>query len=112
MNLETTGDLEYLTWVVQEALRIRTPILGTSFLHLTEDAVIGKMLIRKGDPFQILSYPLHFDKSQWQRPLEFLPERFNHSSPLYLTPDGKKRHTYAYVPFAGGKRVCFGQTFA
>ena len=65
VNLESVADLEYLSWVVQEALRIRTPILGTSFLHLTEDATIGNIRIRKGDPFQVLSYPLHFDKAQW-----------------------------------------------
>ena len=51
INLESVADLEYLSWVIQEALRIRTPILGTSFLHLTEDATIGKIRIRKGDPF-------------------------------------------------------------
>ena len=41
-----------------------------------------------------------------------LPERFDHSDPLSLTPDGKKRTNYAWVPFHGGNRVCFGKTLA
>jgi len=55
---------------------------------------------------------LHTNSSQWQRPMEFLPERFNPQSPLYLTPDGKKRNPFSWCPFAGGKRVCFGKTLA
>jgi cytochrome P450 len=44
--------------------------------------------------------------------MEFLPERFDHSSPLSLTPGGKKRHPMSWVPFHGGSRVCFGKTLA
>ena len=31
---------------------------------------------------------------------------------MYLTPSGKKRNSFSWVPFAGGKRICFGKTFA
>jgi cytochrome P450 len=41
-----------------------------------------------------------------------LPERFDPESPLYLTPDGKKRSPFSWTPFNGGKRICFGKTFA
>ena len=55
---------------------------------------------------------LHYNSKQWQRPNEFLPERFDPSSPLFLTPDGKKRNPFSFFPFSGGRRVCFGKTFA
>ena len=45
-------------------------------------------------------------------PDEFLPERFNSESPLYLTPDGKNRHSTAFFPFTTGPRSCLGQTLA
>jgi len=31
---------------------------------------------------------------------------------MYLTPNGKMRKTMAFCPFLGGKRACFGKTFA
>ena len=52
------------------------------------------------------------DPNQWQRPTEFLPQRFDNSDPLSLTPSGKKRHVNSWVPFHGGSRVCFGKTLA
>jgi len=45
-------------------------------------------------------------------PGEFLPERFNPESPLYITPNGKKRNPYSWLPFGGGRRMCFGKTLA
>jgi cytochrome P450 len=29
-----------------------------------------------------------------------------------MTPDGKKRNPFSWIPFSGGRRVCFGKTFA
>ena len=70
------------------------------------------MNIRKGDVFEVNIASIHFDASQWQRPYEFIPERFDHSNPISLTPSGKKRSSFAWVPFSGGKRICLGKTFA
>ena len=55
---------------------------------------------------------LHHHSGQWQRPYEFLPQRFDPKDPLYLTPDGKKRNAYSWLPFMGGRRVCLGKQFA
>jgi len=57
-------------------------------------------------------YACHFNEEQWQKPHEFLPERFDHSNQLSLTPSGKKRSPYALIPFSGGRRTCAGKTFA
>ena len=48
----------------------------------------------------------------WQRPEEFIPDRFDNASPLSKTSAGEKRPMTAWVPFNGGKRICFGKTFA
>ena len=55
---------------------------------------------------------LAHDPVQWQRPTEFLPQRFDNNDKLSLTPAGKKRHACSWVPFSGGSRVCFGKTLA
>ena len=55
---------------------------------------------------------LHHNPHEWQRPQEFLPERWEANNHLSLTPSGTKRDSMSFVPFTGGKRVCFGKTFA
>ena len=70
------------------------------------------MKVRKGDEFQIFIHGLHFNAKEWQRPYEFIPERFDTSNPISLTTSGQKRNPASWAPFSGGKRVCFGKTFA
>ena len=55
---------------------------------------------------------LCYNASYWQRPYEFLPDRFDPQHELSKTPSGEKRPPMCFVPFNGGKRVCFGKTFA
>ena len=52
------------------------------------------------------------NSDEWQRPTEFIPERFDPNSEFYLTPHGKKRKATSWAPFHGGPRVCFGKTLA
>ena len=59
-----------------------------------------------------MNWHLQKHRDQWQRPHEYLPERFDPEHPLYLTTSGKKRNVMSYVPWAAGKRICFGKTFA
>ena len=61
VNLETTHDLEYLSWVIMETMRIQAPAPNSSFRHLTQDAKIGGISVRKGDIFMLDFYALHFD---------------------------------------------------
>ena len=55
---------------------------------------------------------LHHNPDEWIEPSKFIPERFDPSSPFYLTPSGKKRHPMSYGPFFGGKRICLGKSLA
>ena len=105
-------DLDYLNQVMCETLRFQAPLLNTSFSELDRDTKVGDFVIKKGDTITVNLYGVHFNSKQWQRPYEFLPERFDPNSPLFLTPDGKKRLPTAYAPFGGGRRVCMGKTLA
>ena len=73
---------------------------------------VGKINVAKGDNVTVNIYALHNNKSQWREPERFIPERFDPESEWSLKPDGKKRHPFAFCPFSGGMRVCFGKTFA
>ena len=112
VNLDTVGDLEYLSWVIKEALRMQPPVPCTTRLICSEDVKVGKYNIMKDSQFQINIQGLHYNSNEWPNPDQFIPERFDANSPHYLNSEGKKRHNMSYVPFYAGKRVCLGQTLA
>ena len=104
--------MTHLGYIIQEVLRFMNPVPHSTVSSLSQDATIGKYQFKAGDVIQVNITGLHMNKSQWQKPHEFRPERFDSSHPLSLAPDGSKRKTMAFCPFLAGKRVCFGKTFA
>ena len=54
---------------------------------------------------------LGMDPAEWREPEKFIPDRFDPSSPYFLTPAGKRRNPYSFSPFLGGSRICIGKTF-
>ena len=104
--------MNFFTCLFQEALRADPPgQISTTFV-MTKTARVGKYTLRKDDRLRVHYWALHHNPNEWQRPFEFLPDRWDPSSPLYLTPSGGKRNPYSYSPFSGGRRVCLGKTFA
>ena len=104
--------LTYLGYVIQEALRYNPPAPGTSHMEFPGDTQIAGMTIRSDVVLSINIYGLHYNDEQWQSPYKFMPDRFDPSSPLSRTTSGAKRHPMSFLPFSGGKRICFGKTFA
>jgi cytochrome P450 len=49
----------------------------------------------------------HYDESEWTKPFEFIPERFDPESEYFGKADskGKARTPLSYVPFSFGPRV-------
>jgi len=114
VSVDSCFDFEYLNMCIMEGLRFQPPG-GISPVYFDQDVTLGnkhKITVKKGDNLRVFHWGLHKNPAEWQRPHEFLPERFDSTSPLYLTPSGKKRNTMSYVPWSAGKRVCFGKTFA
>ena len=102
VTLDTVQDLEYQNRVVQESLRFQTPAKYTSAIEALDDFKAGSLNIKIGTVLKINMDGLHHNSKEWQRHEEFLPERFNPDSDLFLTPDGKKRNPYSWLPFNGG----------
>ena len=98
--------------MVNEALRVRTPVLQSIDQYFKQDVKLGNYNIKANEVIEVHFDGIHFNKNEWQRPYEFLPERFDTSNPLSLTPSGKTRNPFSLIPFNGGKRICFGKTFA
>ena len=112
LTIDNYTELSFLNQVMMETLRLQPPLVSTTEFTLSEDAKIGKYNVKAADRIVVYIYGLHRNANEWQRPYEFIPQRFNVSDPLSLTPSGKKRHPMSWAPWNGGKRICFGKTFA
>ena len=99
--------LPYVMQVVQESLRLYPPAWIMSRLALADDP-IGPYTIPAGDTALVSPYLLHRDPLNWTNPDRFDPDRF---APGHVRPD-YERHSYAYLPFGGGPRLCIGNQFA
>lgn len=106
-RLPTAGDvprLGYARMVVEETMRLYPPAYVFS-RAVKEDDVIGGFRIPGGTMVDLSPYVTHRHPDFWERPDEFLPERF--------APEASaQRPRYAYFPFSGGPRQCIGNGFA
>ena len=112
VTLETALDCEFTTMCMMEALRYCPSTYISEWIYPLQDVKLGKYYFKKGDRLAINIEALGHNPAEWQRPMEMIPERFDHSNKLSLTPAGNKRHNCSWVPFHGGNRVCFGKTLA
>lgn len=97
--------LTYTTQVIEEAMRLYPPAWVTDRQAIEEDEVKGHV-IPAGTMVVLVIYALHRDPVFWEKPDEFVPERFD--------PAIKKEFmaNYRYLPFGGGPRLCIGNNFA
>lgn len=108
---ENISTLKYTNLCFTESLR-RDPPLPISAFSVTEDIQVGEFHIKKDAYCFMNILAIHTNPDEWQKPDEWIPERFDPESPFYLTPSGKKRHSHSFGPFIGGKRICLGKTLA
>ena len=74
--------------MLNESLRFYPPVPTSTSATLSKDAKIGKYRIKAGDIVNLNIPGLHRNPKEWQRPDEFLPDRFDSTHPLSLTPAG------------------------
>jgi len=101
---EDLDRLPYLEQVLQESLRIYSPIHSLSRVA-SEDCPVGGFTLRKDSTAVVSLYATHRLPEYWPDPERFDPERF--------TPQAcAGRYSLAYIPFAVGHRNCIGGTLA
>ena len=71
------------------------------------------MPIDKGQVVTISTYYPHYNPDYFEKPFEYIPERFDPQSEYFFKPGTKEpRDPKCYVPFGVGLRNCAGQTLA
>ncbi|XP_055605540.1 cytochrome P450 4d1-like [Uranotaenia lowii] len=105
IELSQLNDLTYLEMVIKETLRLypSVPMIGR---RCVEDVTIDGKVIPAGTNIIIGIYFMGRDPNYFERPLEFIPERFAGEKSV------EKFNPYKYIPFSAGPRNCIGQKFA
>lgn len=99
--LECINQLEYVTCVLKEALRLYPPIhLGSRIA--AADLEYDGYRIPAGERVVYSIYLTQRDPHYWGDPDAFIPER--HAS-------GQRQAPYTWLPFGGGPRNCIGAGF-
>ncbi len=96
--------LKFTRAVIEEAMRLYPPVPILSRECLADDVIRGRP-VPKGSTMMVVPWLLHRHALLWERPHEFVPERFTDAWPT--------RHAkFSYVPFSAGPRICLGAAFA
>ncbi|KAK3594423.1 hypothetical protein CHS0354_037448 [Potamilus streckersoni] len=104
LRWEDLPRLEYLGMVIKEGMRQHCPVPAIA-RQITKDFQIDGHHFPAGTAVAVDIYLLHHNEDVWERPLEFIPERFSRENASKIKP-------FQFIPFSAGPRNCIGQDLA
>ena len=96
--------LPFMVSVLKETMRLYPPAPHLSRTAISDD-VNEIIAIEKDTQVHLSTWVLHRHKTLWERPDEFVPDRF-------LGENANRIARFTYLPFGIGPRVCIGARFA
>ncbi|CAI2365712.1 unnamed protein product [Moneuplotes crassus] len=113
IKMEVIEKLDYLSWVIKEALRMDPPIPTSFFYEAKEDIKIADVPIDKGTLFKFEVVGPHYNEDYWIEPAKFIPDRFDPESEIYQDSmkQDKGKGVFSRRYFGQGIRGCPGQSF-
>ncbi|EDQ85991.1 uncharacterized protein MONBRDRAFT_34016 [Monosiga brevicollis MX1] len=108
-HLAEPGDLTkivpYLTQVIQESMRMCSPLGNIPGRRPFKDMQVGDLVVPAHVPMLTFAHQIHHNPQIWDAPEEFRPERF--------AKDGEaSRDRLRFQPFGTGRRYCLGKYMA
>ena len=98
---EAIAKLPYVQAVINETLRLY-PIVPDVLRALREPLRLGPYEVAAGEGVDVAIMAVHHDERVFERPMEFLPERFLE----------RRYKPWEFMPFGGGHRRCIGAALA
>nr|ALG05131.1 cytochrome P450 [Sinopodophyllum hexandrum] len=97
--------LNYMKAVIKETLRIHPPVPLLVPRESMEECMVDGYVIPAKTRVFINTYAIQRDPESWDKPLDYIPERFMDSN------IDVKGQDFELLPFGGGRRGCPGYTF-
>ncbi|KOX75873.1 Cytochrome P450 6a2, partial [Melipona quadrifasciata] len=105
LTYDAVNDMTYLHKVISETLRKYPPVVVLNRICTKEIKLNGTDFdIPKGTHVAIPVFGIQRDSNIFPDPDKFDPERFSEENI-------KTRHSYTYLPFGEGPRICIGMRF-
>lgn len=105
-SYEEMKQMRYLHGAINETLRLYPPVPSDPKYVVNDDVLPNGYKVPAGVNVIWSMYCMGRLEKYWDKPLEFLPER-------WLDPEkNKERHPYLFIPFQAGPRTCLGQSMA
>ncbi|XP_022738025.1 cytochrome P450 71A1-like [Durio zibethinus] len=106
IDVNDINKMEYLKCVIKETLRLH-PVAPLLIPRQTTASVkLGSYDIPSNVRVLINVWAIQRDPNWWEKPEEFIPERFENS------PVDFKGQDFQFLPFGCGRRICPGMQFA
>ena len=99
--------LSYIQAIVKESLRLHPPVpMLAPHISMTATKALG-YAIPANSWLVVNIWAIGWDESTWEKPLEFIPEKFLEGYNPHASVDIQGHH-YELLPFGSGRRTCPG----